>query len=104
MRRIFVISDLHLGGAPDEPNQVGSQICNAYPELIQFIDWIRDHGKELTPEEQAKNLTVNEVELVINGDIVDLLANDPDDKGKLSAGIWTPDQEEVGFPRLSGRI
>jgi UDP-2,3-diacylglucosamine pyrophosphatase LpxH len=90
MRRIFVISDLHLGGRPDRVDQSGNlvpgfQICNSYKELVSFIDWLTKLGKQ-SPDE--------ELELVINGDIVDFLAED-DYETELPAQIWTADESEV---------
>ncbi|HEX8136244.1 MAG TPA: metallophosphoesterase [Pyrinomonadaceae bacterium] len=87
MLRLFVISDLHLGGRPDELHEgrmtrPGFQICNAYDQLRQFIDWLRVLGKE-SPEEQF--------ELVINGDIVDFLAEDDFDDKAVETQIWTLD-------------
>lgn len=61
-KRIFVISDLHLGGKP------GFQMCSARGQerLADFIDWCTT--------QQGGNL---EVHLVLNGDIVDFLAEEP---------------------------
>ena len=48
--RLFVISDLHLGGRPYiNSGPIASQICNAYIELSAFIDWVRSQGKPLLP-------------------------------------------------------
>ncbi len=79
--RLFVISDLHLGGRPHtDSGTVGSQICQAYSELTSFIDWVRELAKG--PES---------VELVINGDIVDFLMED--DYGDANAASpWTSDE------------
>src|ERR1700737_1501863 len=52
---MYVISDLHLGGAP------GFQIFNSGRELVALIDYIRDRP-------------ATRVALVINGDSVDFLA------------------------------
>jgi UDP-2,3-diacylglucosamine pyrophosphatase LpxH len=87
MRRLFVISDLHLGGRPDERREgritrPGFQICNAYAELRQFIDWLRVLGKESERED---------FELVINGDIVDFLAEDDYEDRSIGSQIWTLD-------------
>ncbi|PHV39196.1 metallophosphoesterase [Janthinobacterium sp. BJB304] len=79
--RLFVISDLHLGGRPHtDSGPMGSQICHAYPELTSFIDWARD---------QAKG--PSSVELVINGDIVDFLMEDDYGDGN-AASPWTSDE------------
>ncbi len=82
--RLFVISDLHLGGRPHgAPDAMGSQICHAYAELTSFIDWVRS---------QAKG--PSDVELVVNGDIVDfLMEDDCDDRN--GALPWTADEALV---------
>ena len=88
MRRLFVISDLHLGGRPDSPpggpsGPPGTRLCRAYGPLVEFIDWVRAQ-----PEGKAQ------VELVINGDIVDFLAEDDYPNG-LSAEVFTADEGQV---------
>lgn len=85
MRRLFIISDLHLGGRPDGIDEAGEvktgfQICHAYAELVAFIDWVSKSGKRATTEE---------LELVINGDIVDFLAEDDFGGSLRGAQIWT---------------
>jgi UDP-2,3-diacylglucosamine pyrophosphatase LpxH len=84
--RLFVISDLHLGGHPhvtnvDEP--LGSQICHSYQELTNFINWVRT---------QANG--DGSVELVVNGDIVDFLMED-NYGGASSASPWSADEALV---------
>jgi UDP-2,3-diacylglucosamine pyrophosphatase LpxH len=84
VRHVFVISDLHLGGRPDpEPgaDAPGTQINRSQAALTEFIDWIR------TSHEPARE---GELELVINGDIVDFLAEDD-----LGAHLWTANEEEA---------
>lgn len=89
--KIFVISDLHLGGRPNPKDDVecgkehrwGSQICHAYAELTQFIDWVAEQGTADT-----------NVELVINGDIVDFLMEDDYD-AEPDAVPWLPDEVRV---------
>lgn len=82
--RLFVISDLHLGGRPHAMGfdaQPGSQICTSYPELVDFIDWIS------ALEDEA-------VELVVNGDIVDFLMED--DYGYRDLAVpWLSVENEV---------
>lgn len=91
MRRIFVISDLHLGGRPDEVDEAGEilasgfQICHSYEALIRFVDWVRDHGRRSAEEE---------IELVLNGDIIDFLAEDTYSAPVLTQP-WTDDQEHA---------
>lgn len=86
MRHVFVISDLHLGGrsaATSDGRPVNaSQLCNAYDELVGFISWVADRGAE-----PGAN-----VELVINGDFVDFLAEDPAGSPELCARIWTAEE------------
>lgn len=53
---IFVISDLHLGGVP------GHRIFANQPELLLLLDHVRQRPGKLR------------VGLVINGDLVDFLA------------------------------
>ena len=77
-RHIYIISDLHLGGAPSEKipqgETVGFQMCS--PEsrrrLARFIHFIsQGHPDEIT-------------ELVINGDFIDFLAEEKveDERGQ----------------------
>jgi len=90
MRQVFLISDLHLGGPPDVWNaddtikQTGFQICNAYADLHDFVHWVMDLGEMATPEQ---------VELVVNGDIVDFLAENepPEDRART----FLSDQDRV---------
>jgi UDP-2,3-diacylglucosamine pyrophosphatase LpxH len=86
MRTLYIISDLHLGGRPhgltrDGAVQAGYQINHAYGALVAFIDWVRD---QTGPDRQA--------ELIINGDIVDFLAEDDYPDG---AQAWTADEQAV---------
>ncbi|KHD05834.1 hypothetical protein PN36_28070 [Candidatus Thiomargarita nelsonii] len=89
MKKIFIISDLHLGGRPDERNDSGQitkpgfQICHAYPQLTAFIDWINKQAKDFN----------GDTEIVINGDIVDFLADDDFDDS--TASIWTANETEA---------
>ena len=103
MRRLFVISDLHLGGRPDAVGEGGEkvpgfQINNSYAALTEFVDWVTAVAGASRPEE---------VELVVNGDIVDFLADDEideedeyrkekgPDKASGGARIWTAEEEEA---------
>lgn len=92
MRRVFIISDLHLGGRPDERDdsgritKTGFQICNAYSQLVEFVDWLRDSARRM-PDES--------LELVINGDIVDFLAEDDYGDGITGAQVWTLDEGQA---------
>jgi UDP-2,3-diacylglucosamine pyrophosphatase LpxH len=64
---LFVISDLHLGGAPGGDGQPGFQICppSTQAVLAKFIDDLP--GRTAT----------SDVRLVVAGDIVDFLAEEP---------------------------
>jgi UDP-2,3-diacylglucosamine pyrophosphatase LpxH len=90
-RRIFVISDLHLGGrphdrqAPDGTLLRRTQITSDYRLIVQFIDWLihHEHGKD------------EELELVINGDFVDFLLEDDYAGMENSGRVWPADQNEA---------
>ena len=72
-RKLFVISDLHLGGQSAVPGQRGFRLCTQEAQLAQFIDALTALADPV-------------IELVINGDLVDFLAEetgDPDEK-------WSP--------------
>ncbi len=62
---LFVISDLHLGGVPAGAGSPGFQMCSAQgrARLAQFIRWIA-----------GRHSATHEVHLLVNGDIVDFLA------------------------------
>lgn len=93
-RRLFIISDLHLGGRPPGEGQLGFQMCRAYAELADFVDWV-----------STQPLPANEErELVINGDVVDFLAEDDFDDGIL-ANEWTVDDSAalVKFDKIRER-
>src|SRR4051812_22993492 len=87
-RQVVIISDLHLGGrppgsrAPDGSALPPFQINYAYAQLVEFIDWIRNDGRDRG---------CDDLELVINGDIVDFLAEDDDAPGL----VWTGDQAKA---------
>jgi UDP-2,3-diacylglucosamine pyrophosphatase LpxH len=91
MRRLFIISDLHLGGSPDvrgadgKITRTGYQLCHAHRELVEFIAWVGTQG-DGPPED---------LELVVNGDLVDFLADDDRDGEELRARIWTENESEA---------
>jgi UDP-2,3-diacylglucosamine pyrophosphatase LpxH len=64
---LYVISDLHLGGAPARDGRAGFQICQprTQQQLARFIDGL--------PGRRADH----DVRLVIAGDFVDFLAEEP---------------------------
>lgn len=80
-RAIYVISDLHLGGEP-EPGKRGFRICTHETELAGFID-------SLTA------LQGPAIELVVNGDLVDFLAERIDDKPPHWSAFHYPEQNAV---------
>ncbi len=69
VRHTYVISDLHLGGAYPVPGagvgafDRGFRICTRAEELIRFVDALT-----------AKPVGAPSIELVVNGDLVDFLA------------------------------
>lgn len=77
----------------------GFQICHVYAELMQFIDWLRELSKDAVNEE---------IELVINGDIVDFLADDDYADPAIGAQVWTVDEAQAvmkfGYPRKAGHL
>lgn len=89
-QRIYIMSDWHLGGSRDEDaakakGYYGSQICRSADAIAEFIKWIRTRA----------DADGEKIELVINGDMVDFLAPEPD---------WTPSEwiadESVAAVRL----
>ena len=82
-KRVLVVSDLHLGGAPATEGKVGFQMCPpaGQQRLANFFDW----AAAQSVGEGAATL-----HLVLNGDIVDFLA-EPDSDGVFKA--LTTDQE-----------
>ena len=78
-REIFLISDLHLGGmqpASADPDDRGFRICTHGAELAQFVSALADKPSP--------------VELIVNGDMVDFLAEE-DEGGGWTA--FTSDQQ-----------
>ncbi|WP_437708680.1 hypothetical protein WMF45_30915 [Sorangium sp. So ce448] len=64
-RKVYVISDLHLGGRPATAQDRGFRMMKHPDELAAFIRGL-----------PAKRTATTAVELVINGDFVDFLAHD----------------------------
>jgi UDP-2,3-diacylglucosamine pyrophosphatase LpxH len=80
-RAIFVISDLHLGGEPEPANR-GFRICTHEAELAGFIGSIT-------------GLQYPAIELVLNGDVVDFLAERIDDNPPHWTAFHYPEQAAV---------
>lgn len=76
--KLYVISDLHLGGAE------GFQMCtpDGRKRLAKFIDWVTTQPKADGDEKR----------LVINGDIVDFLAEEKEGGGYAA---FTQDQDQA---------
>lgn len=77
MRRIYVISDLHLGG--DHPKQGdrstrGFRLCTRPDTIANFVDTVAEEVKVHGPRE-----------LVLNGDTVDFLA-----ERDIDTATWSP--------------
>lgn len=92
-RTVYVISDLHLGGAYPDPNRTGDRgfrICTHAPEVGDFIKALA--AKPVTPP----------IELVINGDLVDFLA-EGDEPGKWSPFTMDSDAAVRKFKAIAGR-
>src|ERR1700704_4842229 len=68
---VYVISDLHLGGAPQRGDVPSFQMCppESRRRLARFIHQIRQPSPARAERDS--------VELVINGDLVDFLAEKP---------------------------
>lgn len=92
-RSVYVISDLHLGGAypdPSRPGDRGFRICTHAPEVGVFIKALA--AKPVSPP----------VELVINGDLVDFLA-EGDEPGKWSPFTMDPAVALRKFKAIAAR-
>lgn len=79
-REVYLISDLHLGGvqpATSDPNDRGFRICTHGQELAKFVD--------------ALAAKPPSVELIVNGDMVDFLAEEEGGGGWLAFAAAQPD-------------
>jgi UDP-2,3-diacylglucosamine pyrophosphatase LpxH len=77
-RTVYVISDLHLGGDPDDPEVPGGRgfrMCRQGALLARFIEAVA-----------AKDPGADPAELVIAGDFIDFLAERPLGEGEA----WAP--------------
>ena len=86
-RQVYVISDLHLGG------EKGFQLCTHTKELESFI-------KELVDKPKPPNGP--KIELVINGDFVDFLA-EKDESGEWEAFTENPDEAVKKLQKIAGK-
>ncbi|MEO7457749.1 MAG: hypothetical protein ABIY52_16065 [Gemmatimonadaceae bacterium] len=77
VRQTYIISDLHLGGVYPEPgsNDRGFRICTHASAVSDFVDALT-----------AKPVDNPAIELIVNGDLVDFLA-ERDDEG--TADAWS---------------
>jgi UDP-2,3-diacylglucosamine pyrophosphatase LpxH len=91
MRQVYVISDLHLGGRygnPDDPDDRGFRICTHVPALAEFVTALaRKRG----------------VELVVNGDLVDFLAEETEQDPHGCAFTQDPAAAVAKFDALVAR-
>ena len=72
-QHIYIISDWHLGGTRDDDHakatgHFGTQICRSADAIAGFVEWIRKRAEK----------DGEEVELIINGDMVDFLTPEPE--------------------------
>ncbi len=95
-RRIYVISDLHLGGEYGDtartPHDRGFRICTHVREAAAFVDCLADFAPAPV-----------RTELVINGDVVDFLAEDRGDSGTWTSFIADGDEAAGAFRTISAR-
>ena len=99
-RKVFIFSDWHLGGDPDDLTQgrVGAQICRSADQITGFIDWVGAEASTFS----------GTTEIVINGDMVDFLAPDSVEPATewiadQSAAIRRLDRIVQGSSRTTGR-
>ena len=85
-REIFVISDLHIGGRyaqPGDVNSRGFRICTHVDTLARFVDMLA-----------GRRETGTDIELVINGDFLDFLAEEEAPSG--DSGLFVPFVQDPG--------
>lgn len=91
-RQVYIISDIHLGGdypASTDPEDRGFRICTHVAELASFVDALADKP---TP-----------VELVINGDLIDFLAEQDAETGGNVAFVATAQLAAQRLDRILDR-
>ncbi|MFO0579802.1 MAG: metallophosphoesterase [Polyangia bacterium] len=84
-RHVFIISDLHIGGeypktSPEGTESRGFRMMNHAPDLVRFISLLADRPADGTA-----------IELVINGDFVDFLA---EPVGEKDPAKWIPFRDD----------
>jgi UDP-2,3-diacylglucosamine pyrophosphatase LpxH len=94
VRQVFVISDLHLGGVYPSPDsgQRGFRLCTHASAVARFVDRLTADIAEKGPSE-----------LVVNGDIVDFLAERNPDSRSWSAFTSDPQLAADKFEAIVDR-
>jgi len=95
VRRVFIISDLHLGGVypiPRDGGKRGFRLCMHAEAIARFVD-------QLTGDIAEKGQS----ELVLNGDTVDFLAERDGDSDSWSAFTVDPQQAVDKFKAIASR-
>lgn len=92
MRSVYIISDLHIGGEGGPDGQRGFRMNTRAEELARFVDAVTD--------------APGAADLVINGDIVDFLAERSDEPGSATdTPRWIPfDYDQASVVRKLERI
>jgi UDP-2,3-diacylglucosamine pyrophosphatase LpxH len=95
-RQVYVISDLHLGGeygdSARSPHDRGFRICTHVREAAAFVDSLADFAPAPV-----------RTELVINGDVVDFLAEDRGDTATWTSFIADGDEAAATFRTIAAR-
>lgn len=99
-RSVYVISDLHLGGAPPQPTAVGAD---------EAAERARRGFRMMTEPRLLAGFihalaSVPDVELVINGDFVDFLAERHEGNEEFRPFIYDEDEAVAVFRRIAGWI
>ena len=84
MRSVYIISDLHVGGAypkPPEPGKRGFRLCTHADAIASFINYLIQNIDRKGP-----------IELVLNGDTIDFLAERDESPNSWSAFTAKPDR------------